>query len=183
MDCSWLGDECALDVRFVENATNLIIDPAMRVTRNFSQNWGYKGGAHRESFRPDDRRESVILDRCSFGQHQSRWKNQCQRHGLQGWGGSVETGWYHKRVICIIYLIKCGESSGEQLWQRRQWWFWRQRRQRDVIADAGCLGQNIFYHAQQLPERIGFEEHFHGLQTGVQGEFPSGQKSGGHNDR
>jgi len=29
---------------------NSIIDPAMTVTRNFSQNWGYKGGAHREGF-------------------------------------------------------------------------------------------------------------------------------------
>ena len=52
--------------------TNSIIYPAMTVARNFYQNWGYKGGAHRESFRPHDRRESIIRDRRLFGQHQSR---------------------------------------------------------------------------------------------------------------
>src|ERR1035438_1748476 len=47
---------------------NSIIDPAMTVTRNFSQNWGYKGGAHRERFRLRNLRESIVVGRCSFGQ-------------------------------------------------------------------------------------------------------------------
>ena len=41
---------------------NSIVDPAMTVTRNFSQNWGYKGGAHRESFRLRNLREFIVVD-------------------------------------------------------------------------------------------------------------------------
>jgi len=62
-------------------------------------------------------------------------------------------------------------------------WFWRQVWQCEAIAaTVGCI-QNIFYRGQQFLERIGFEQHLHGLQTDVQGKAPIGQKSCGHDDR
>ena len=47
----------------------------------------------------------------------------------------------------------------------------------------GVPGQNLFHPPQQLFEGMWFEQPLHGLQPGVQGEFPVGRNSGGHEDR